>query len=190
MSADTRPYEIITLSPPELPEDEAQAAVQKALDDFCAEHGGSVSSAHSWGRRRLAYRIKKHDSAVYTVFGAELPPAVLAALEEALRIHPAVIRSLVTLRPGPEAPATPEEIDQWNEEHLPKQQQEETKAKPAPAKQGGSNSAPKQVESAPAAPAAAAAPTAAAAPDLPEDDAEDLDQEALSKALDDVLRDE
>ena len=187
MAADTRPYEIITLSPPELPEDEAQAAVQKALDDFCAEHGGSVSSAHSWGRRRLAYRIKKHDSAVYTVFGAELPPAVLAALEEALRIHPAVIRSLVTLRPGPEAPATPEEIDQWNEEHLPKQQQEESKNKPTPAKKGEGASPKPSKSPAAASPAAAAV---AAAPDLPEDDAEDLDQEALSKALDDVLRDE
>jgi small subunit ribosomal protein S6 len=91
-------YELMIILNPELRESE----VTKKLGEFeemITKSGGKVTQRDLWGKRPLAYRIKKKDEGVYMVYNAEMPASFLKEIKEALRIDKEVIRSLVIRLP-------------------------------------------------------------------------------------------
>jgi small subunit ribosomal protein S6 len=60
--------------------------------------GGSVEKVDVWGRRRLAYEIKKKAEGIYAVIDVSAPPAAVAELDRQLRLNEAVLRTKV-IRP-------------------------------------------------------------------------------------------
>lgn len=87
-------YEIAVLYHPdlEIDLDKAETKVKKIVTD----NGGKVVSEDNWGKRKLAYEIKKHEYAVYVFYTVELPAESVRKVESILNITDEVIRFLIT----------------------------------------------------------------------------------------------
>ena len=87
-------YEIAVLFDPDLEVDleKATSRVEKIL----ADNGAKITNVDNWGKRKLAYTIKKHDSAVYVFYTAEIPGESVQKIESVLNITDEVIRFLIT----------------------------------------------------------------------------------------------
>jgi len=88
-----RTYELMVLLHPDL-EIDIDAAIAK-IEKLITAADGTVTKRDNWGKRRLAYRIKKHDFAVYVYFKVQLKPEDVVGLENNLRITEEVIRHLL-----------------------------------------------------------------------------------------------
>lgn len=87
-------YELAVLYDPDLEVDleKATGRVEKILSD----NGASVTNVDNWGKRKLAYPIKKHESAVYVIYTVEIPAQSVRKIESTLNITDEVIRFLIT----------------------------------------------------------------------------------------------
>ena len=87
-------YEVAILYHPDLEIDleKATSRVEKIFTD----NGGKVVNTDNWGKRKLAYPIKKHDSAVYVIYAVEFPAQSVRKVESTLNITDEVIRFLIT----------------------------------------------------------------------------------------------
>ena len=67
-------------------------ASSKRSQAWVAETSGSVDKVDIWGRKRLAYTIKKQREGQYVLFNLSLDPAATATLDQNLRflepVHP------------------------------------------------------------------------------------------------------
>lgn len=99
-------YEIAVLYHPDLETDleKATSKVEKLIKD----NGGKIVNADNWGKRKLAYSIKKQDFAVYVIYTIEMPGESIQKVELTLNITDEVIRFLIT-RPDLKAIAKAEE---------------------------------------------------------------------------------
>lgn len=100
-------YEVAVLYHPDLEIDleKATSRVEKIFTD----NGGKVTNTDNWGKRKLAYPIKKNDSAVYVIYTLELPAESVRKVESTLNITDEVIRFLIT-RPDLKAMAKAEAL--------------------------------------------------------------------------------
>ena len=87
-------YEIAVLYHPDL-EIDLEKASQK-VTKIITGSGGKVSAEDNWGKRKLAYKIREHEHAVYVFYTAELPPEAVRKIEASLNITDEVIRFLIT----------------------------------------------------------------------------------------------
>jgi small subunit ribosomal protein S6 len=87
-------YEIAVLYHPDLEIDlgKAESRVTKIITD----NGGKVTKTDNWGKRKLAYPIKKQDFAVYVFYTADIPAENVAKIEQTLNITDEVVRFLIT----------------------------------------------------------------------------------------------
>lgn len=100
-------YEIAVLYHPDL-EIDLEKAAGKVVKIF-TDNGGKVVSEDNWGKRKLAYPIKKNEHAVYVFYTLELPPESVRKIESILNITDEVIRFLIT-RPDLKAIAKAEAL--------------------------------------------------------------------------------
>jgi small subunit ribosomal protein S6 len=73
--------------------------LEKAEDrikKIVADNGGKITKTDNWGKRKLAYPIKKNDFAVYVFYMAEIPSENVARIEQAFNITDEIIRFLIT----------------------------------------------------------------------------------------------
>lgn len=86
-------YEIAVLYHPDLEIDleKATSKVEKIFTD----NGGKVANVDNWGKRKLAYTIKKNESAIYVFYTVELPAESVRKIESTLNITDEVIRFLI-----------------------------------------------------------------------------------------------
>ena len=98
-------YEIAILYDDDLEVDleKATSRVEKIFTD----NGAKIINVDNWGKRKLAYQIKKHDSAVYVFYTLEIPGANVQKIESVLNITDEVIRFLI-VRPDLKAIAKAE----------------------------------------------------------------------------------
>jgi len=87
-------YEVAVLFHPDLEIDleKATSRVEKIFTD----NGGKVTNTDNWGKRKLAYPIKKNESAVYVIYTVEFPAQSVRKVESTLNITDEVIRFLIT----------------------------------------------------------------------------------------------
>lgn len=87
-------YEAAILYDPDLAVDleKATSRVEKIFTD----NGAKVIDSDNWGVRKLAYVIKKHESAVYVIYTLEIPAQSVRKIESTLNITDEVIRFLIT----------------------------------------------------------------------------------------------
>ena len=99
-------YEIAILYDPDLEVDleKATTRVEKILTDT---GGAKITNVDNWGKRKLAYPIKKHEMAIYVFYTVEMPGANVQKLEGILNITDEVIRFLI-VRPDLKAIAKAE----------------------------------------------------------------------------------
>jgi small subunit ribosomal protein S6 len=97
VETDMRAYEVMVILDPSLEE----RTVEPSLDNYLnvvRKDGGSVESVDVWGRRRLAYEIKKQAEGIYAVVSLTAEPATVKELDRQLGLNESVLRTKV-LRP-------------------------------------------------------------------------------------------
>ena len=87
-------YEIAVLYHPDLEIDLGKAS--KRVEKIIADNGGKIVATDNWGKRKLAYPIKKNEHAVYVFYTVELPAGGVQKVETTLNITDEVIRFLIT----------------------------------------------------------------------------------------------
>ena len=87
-------YEIVILFDPDLEVDLAKS--QEKIEKIFTDNGGKITNTDSWGKRKLAYTIKNHDSAVYVIYSVTIPGRSVRKIEYTLNITDEVIRFLIT----------------------------------------------------------------------------------------------
>jgi small subunit ribosomal protein S6 len=87
-------YELGVIVDPEV-EPEAETAALERLQAIITDAGGSLVEQNAWGRRQLAYPIRKKNFGVYHFWKFEVGGEVIDKLIFELRTNDAVMRSLV-----------------------------------------------------------------------------------------------
>lgn len=88
-----RHYEIVFMVNPDQSEQ-----VPSMIDRYkkvVSDGGGKIHRLEDWGRRQLAYPIKKAHKAHYVLMNVECNAQVLSELYSAFRFNDAIIRSLI-----------------------------------------------------------------------------------------------
>jgi small subunit ribosomal protein S6 len=96
--SDLYPYEILVIFDPR-PTDEEVAALLVKLQDTLKGLGAEVGKAESWGKRRLAYDIRKQREGTYAVIECAATPTMIKEFERQLRLNEQVLRFLSTRVP-------------------------------------------------------------------------------------------
>jgi len=86
-----REYEILYLLAPDLPQNKVEELNQK-VSDLITKQGGQVLTLFNWGRRKLAYRVAKHDYGVYVYVNFLQSGSVIAELERILKYDDRVLK--------------------------------------------------------------------------------------------------
>jgi len=92
-----RRYEVMVILDPDLEE----RTVGPSLDQYLSlvrQDGGNVETVDIWGRRRMAYDIKKRSEGIYAVIELDAEPATVKELDRQLTLNESVLRTKV-IRP-------------------------------------------------------------------------------------------
>ena len=91
-----RNYELVCLIHPDLDETALNAVIDR-VKGWVTEAGGSVEKVDVWGKRRLAFMIRKQRDSNYVLFNVSMLPSTTSALEQNLRYTETVLRHMLTL---------------------------------------------------------------------------------------------
>lgn len=86
-------YEITVLYDPSLEVDLGKAEEQ--ITKIFTTNNGKVIDRETWGKRKLAYAIKKQEYAIYVIYTVELSGPDVAKVETTLNITNEIIRYLI-----------------------------------------------------------------------------------------------
>lgn len=138
-----RIYEELYILKPDVTDEDADASVE-LIRGIVTSSGGTIDKVDKWGKRKLAYRVRKQDEGFYILVQFSAKAEVVKEVERRLRVSDIVIK-YITVR-----------IDEqlkWLEKKK-KQREKRAARRPAPV-------------AAPAIPAPAAPAPAPAAPAMP-----------------------
>ena len=88
-------YELVCIIHPDLDETAFNGAIDK-VKGWISDAGGSVDKLDVWGRKRLAYTVRKQREGQYVLLNVSLPPSATAGLDQNLRFLEPVIRYMIT----------------------------------------------------------------------------------------------
>ncbi|MCC7543626.1 30S ribosomal protein S6 [bacterium] len=88
-----RQYEVAVVLHPDLEIDLERATAK--IETVITGLGGKIEKKDNWGKRKLAYKIKKQDWGLYVFYQVSLDPAQVQPLDNTLRITDEVMRYLV-----------------------------------------------------------------------------------------------
>jgi small subunit ribosomal protein S6 len=87
-------YELTVIVRPELSEDERDKVLSK-IEALVTGAGGEIKSRDMWGRRELAYSIKKYTEGVYVLFTFNAPNESIKDIDYKVKINDDIIRHLL-----------------------------------------------------------------------------------------------
>ena len=89
-----RPYEVMVIFDP----DTDERSVPTTLEQYLAvitKGGGTVDNLDIWGKRRLAYEIRKKSEGIYAVITLTAEPADVKELDRQFTINESIMRTKV-----------------------------------------------------------------------------------------------
>ena len=92
-----RAYEVMVILDPSLDERTIEPSLDKYLN-VIRKDGVSVESVDVWGRRRMAYEIKKNAEGIYAVITLTAEPATVKEFDRQLTLNESILRTKV-MRP-------------------------------------------------------------------------------------------
>jgi small subunit ribosomal protein S6 len=81
------------------PTDEEVAALLEQLGEQLKTLGAEVTKVDNWGKRRLAYDVRKQREGTYAVFEVSAEPVMLKEFERQVRLNENVLRFVSTRVP-------------------------------------------------------------------------------------------
>jgi len=97
------------------PTDEEVAALLTTLEANLKSLGAEVTKVENWGKRRLAYEIRKQREGTYAVLEASAEPGMIKEFERQLRLNENVLRFISTrvpIRKKARPAKTPEVVEE------------------------------------------------------------------------------
>ena len=91
-----RAYEVIFILDPALGDDGVDAAIA-AASGVVTREGGEVAEVQKWGKKRLAYEVRKRREGHYAYFRLQAPVKAVSELERHLNIAEPVLKFLTVL---------------------------------------------------------------------------------------------
>lgn len=110
-------YENVLILNASLADEEINSSVSK-IKDIIVNAGGEILLSEMWGRRKLAYDIKKQNKGFYALLIFKTPAATIRKLEEYYKVFDPVIKYMVI------------KLDQKQVKHLEKPQTVEPEQAP------------------------------------------------------------
>jgi small subunit ribosomal protein S6 len=92
-----REYEVMVIFDPDTEERTVQPTLEKHLK-VITTGGGTVDNLDIWGRRRLAYEIRKKSEGIYAVINLTAEPQDVKELDRQFTINESIMRTKV-IRP-------------------------------------------------------------------------------------------
>jgi small subunit ribosomal protein S6 len=86
-------YETLYIVQPLLPEEQVEA-LGKTFEEIVEAGQGNLVKSSCWGKRKLAYPVRKHQEGVYFHLQYEAGPKVVMELERRLRNHEEILKYL------------------------------------------------------------------------------------------------
>jgi small subunit ribosomal protein S6 len=112
----TRQYEVVYIFDSTLEE----AAINERLTRFHSliqQPGVDAPQVNHWGKRTLAYPVKKHETGYYVVAKFDADPTALPEFERAIKLDDGVLRVLVVVSEGAQpVPVTAGKSDEEDDE--------------------------------------------------------------------------
>jgi small subunit ribosomal protein S6 len=93
-----RAYEVMVILEPSLEERTVEPSLDKYLN-VIRKDGGTVDKVDVWGRRRLAYEIRKNAEGIYAVINLNAEPDTVKEFARQRGLNESVLRTKV-LRPA------------------------------------------------------------------------------------------
>jgi len=87
-------YELMVILKPLLPED-IRAGIQKKIEKNIKDAKGEIQNTDVWGKRHLAYKIKKHEEGYYIVYKIQLEPSLSDAFQRELKLMNDILRFIL-----------------------------------------------------------------------------------------------
>ncbi len=87
-------YENMVILNAAISDEEAEAAVAK-IKEVITGQGGEVLKVDVWGRRKLAYEIKKQKKGLYVLLFYKTPAVTIRKLEEFYKVFDSVLKYMV-----------------------------------------------------------------------------------------------
>lgn len=84
-------YELVLVLKPLLPED-LKTKVLKKVEDYVDSQKGKVVKKDVWGKKHLAYPIKKHEEGYYILYTLELSPDKIVDFQRELKLMGDILR--------------------------------------------------------------------------------------------------
>jgi small subunit ribosomal protein S6 len=91
-----RNYELVFIVRADLDENTFKDIVQK-VSGWITEAGGSITKTDIWGKRKLAFPIRKQNEGLYVLLNVQMEPSFGSALERNLRFQEQILRFLLTV---------------------------------------------------------------------------------------------
>jgi small subunit ribosomal protein S6 len=115
-----RPYEVVYIFDPALDEETINAKLT-AFHKLIQTKEAEAPQVNHWGRRTLAYQIKRRDTGYYVVANFSTESGLLPEYERAIKLDEGVLRHLVVLNDEPPTPANyaavkPQDSEEEDEE--------------------------------------------------------------------------
>ena len=88
-----RKYEIIFIVRP-IEEDATNAVIEK-FEKLIAANGGIIDKEDRWGKRRLAYEIKKEAEGFYVIFYVTCEPACVNECDRVMKITEEILKHMI-----------------------------------------------------------------------------------------------
>lgn len=93
MQYQTKIYESIIIINAALEDAQIETEIEK-IKDFITKNNGEIRALEKWGRRRLAYAIKKKNNGFYCLYEFKAPGDIIAKLERQYLLNENIIRFL------------------------------------------------------------------------------------------------
>jgi small subunit ribosomal protein S6 len=103
-----REYETVIVLDPALDDTRVSQEID-TVQNVITQGGGEVLEVQRWGRRRLAYEIRKKREGIYSLIRFKSEGGVLDDLKRRFLINELLLRHLTVLSEGPMAPPSGEE---------------------------------------------------------------------------------
>ena len=94
-----REYELVLIINPELEDTETESLIEGVKGNI-ESNGGEVLKVDPWGRRRLAFPIKKNNDGYYVLLIFRSEPVYVLQLSNSFRVIESIIRHMVVLFEG------------------------------------------------------------------------------------------
>ncbi len=102
-------YELIYITDPEKSDEQVEAVIGE-IKAFIEKESGTVDLVEQWGKRKLAYAVKKNRYGFYTLIHYSCPPDINSKVELHLKHNESVIK-YITLKYDSRSALRPPQMD-------------------------------------------------------------------------------